>query len=61
MKLQLTVSTKWVGAKESIIVDTEELGFSDQQWDELSEVQQDEFLQEYAMELIGFGWSHKEV
>ena len=61
MRIEIAVDTKWHGCNETLIVDTNELGYSDEAWDNMSEDQrQDEILQ-VAYDAIGFSFNYDYV
>lgn len=61
MKIRVVAETKWVGAKEEAVIDTEDMGFTDEEWYNLSECQQTEELLDVAHELIGFSFGYEAI
>jgi len=58
MKMRLLVATKWANTDEDHEIDTwEDLGVSDVEWDRMSSADKYDMLQDYVLELIGFGFS----
>ena len=61
MKIEVTASTKWYGCNESLVIDLDELGYTEEAWDNMSETErQDEILQ-IAFDAIGFSFSYDYV
>lgn len=58
MLIEVTASTKWAGCLETLILDTKELGYSDEQWDNLTEEHREDEVIQAAYDAIGFSFNY---
>ena len=58
MKIEVKASTKWHNCNETLIIDTDELGISDEAWDNMSETERQDEIIQVAFDAIGFSFSY---
>ena len=61
MKISIYVATKWHGCEEEIVIDLDELGFTEQEWDNMSEDERQEQALQIAYDAIGFSFNYNYV
>lgn len=59
--LKINVSTKWHGCSEDLVISLDDLGCSEQEWDNMSEEEREEEIVQLAYDAIGFYYSYDYV
>jgi hypothetical protein len=58
MKIELHASTRWANCSVNAVIDTwEDLGVSDEEWDNMPDVDRQYMLQDCALDMVGFSFA----